>query len=93
MHGFVRELLQRGDVIHDPDAASVCPDDQVVLARLHEQIIDPDGRQAGGEPFPLAPGVHRDEKPEFGSNEQQVRIAGVFLDDVDVARCREVAGD
>ena len=51
--GLVGQLLERGDVVDDPDAPAVRADDQVVVARVHEDVVDAHRRQARHEPLPL----------------------------------------
>ena len=34
-----RELLQRRDVVRDPDAAAVGRDDQIVVARMDQDVV------------------------------------------------------
>src|SRR5262245_57481358 len=42
---FWRQLLQRRDVVHDPDAAPVRGNDEVRVARMDEDVVHGDGRQ------------------------------------------------
>ena len=56
----VGHLLERADVVDDPDAPAVRPDDEVVVARVHEDVVDPHGRQPGHERLPLLAAVQRD---------------------------------
>ena len=47
VHGFAaRELLQRRDVIEDVDASTVSADDQVVIARVNQNVVNANRRQA-----------------------------------------------
>ncbi len=81
-----RERAQRREVVHDPDAAAVRGDDQVVLARMDQQIPHRDaGEVAALELRPALARVGRDPQPELGPAEEQARLHRVFLDDLGVA--------
>src|SRR3954452_518095 len=54
---WVRQLLQRGDVVHDVDAAAVRAENEVVITRMHEHIIDSYCGQAVHEPLPFASAI------------------------------------
>ena len=42
---LVVELLKRRDVIVDDDAAAMRAQDQVIVARMDDQVVDGNGRQ------------------------------------------------
>ncbi len=77
-----RELLERPDVVQDPDAASVRAGDQVVVARVDDEVVDGHGGQSVHEPVPGASAVERREQRELGAGEQQIGILQILLDDV-----------
>ena len=77
---------QRRDVVDDPDAAAVRGDDEVVVARLDDEVAHGDrGELVALEAGPGLAAVDRDPQAELGAEEQQVRLLRVFLDDVRVA--------
>ena len=49
-----RHLLQRRDVVHDPEAAAVRGRDEVALARMHLQVVHGDRRQVVVQPAPAS---------------------------------------
>ena len=79
-------MPQRRDVIDDPDSASVSGQDQIVVARLNGQVPDRNGRNVATlELRPVSAGIGGDPQAELRAHEQQMRLDGVFLDDVNVA--------
>ncbi len=88
-----RELLQRRDVVGDPDAAPVRRDDQVVVARMDQDVVDARRRKVVHELLPLLAAVERDEQPELGADVEQVPVLRILAHDLDVAERRQVAGD
>src|SRR5215468_990020 len=86
------QLLQRSDVVNDPNAAPVRGRDQVVVARVDQQVVHTHGRQTGHELFPLGAAIDRNEDAELGSDKEQVLVLRVLADDVNVTD-RQVAYD
>src|SRR5882672_8534115 len=60
-------------------------DDQVVIARMNQKIVNPNGRQAGHERLPLRSPVQRNKEPVFGAYKQQILVLWIFADDVYVS--------
>ena len=63
--------------------------DQIALARMNDDVVDPHRRESLHERPPLAPAVRRNVERIFRPQEQQVAIAAVGRDHVDIAH-REV---
>src|ERR1700686_5205729 len=81
-----RQLAQRSDVIDDPDAAAMCREYEVIVARLDRKITHGHCRKVPTfELRPMYAAVDRDPQAKLGAEKQQLRIDGVFLDDVRVA--------
>ena len=89
---LVSQLLQRRDVVEDVDAAAVRSDDEIVVTRVDEDVIDTDRRQAVHEPLPLLAAVQRDVERVLGAEVEEVAVLRILPDHVDVA-FREVARD
>src|SRR5260370_543409 len=70
-HG-VAQLLDRRDVVEDPDRPAVRAEDQIVLAGMNGDVVDGDGRQVQAEAHPARPLIGRDEQPVLGPDEQQL---------------------
>ena len=81
-----RQAAQRGDVVDDPDAAAVGREHQIAVARLDGEIAHRHRREVSAlELRPVRTAVDRDPQAEFGAEEQQLRVDGVFADHVRVA--------
>ena len=76
------EFLKRGDIC-DENTAPMSADNEVVLPRMHDQVMDRDRRQVVAHSRPARPTIETGEDPEIGPDKQQVRILTVFLDHVD----------
>ena len=57
-HDFVVHALQGRHVVHDVDAAAVSGQNEIVLPRMHQDVVDPHHRQAGHETIPADSVVH-----------------------------------
>src|SRR5262249_40040848 len=87
------QLLQGAHVVENIDAASVRTDNQIVIAGVNDDVVDPDSGHSGHELFPLFAAVDRDEETKLSARIQQVLVLGVLTDHVDVADRRQVAAD
>src|SRR5207302_894686 len=56
-HLLRAKLLQRADVVADVNAAAVSADDEIVVAWMHEDVVDAHARQAGHEFLPFLAAV------------------------------------
>ncbi len=92
-HDRRRELLQEPQIVQDPEAPTVCPNDQVVLTGVHSHPVDRHRGEAvpQGEP-PSATGMG-EEDAELGAHEDQVTIAGMHGHAPGGPEGGEVAGD
>jgi hypothetical protein len=54
-----RELLQRTDVVRNPDSTRVSGDDEVAVARMDQDVVDARRRQVVHELLPLPAAVER----------------------------------
>ena len=90
---FRRELLQRRHVVRDPHAATVCCDDQIVLARMDENVVGPHGRVVAHELLPLFAAGQRDEQSEFGSDVQEILVLRIFANHLYVPERRQIVRD
>ncbi len=86
-----RELLQRRDIVRDPHAAPVRRDDQIVVARMDQDVVRADRRVVVHELLPGLAAVERDGQPELRSHVEQVLVLRVLADDLDVAGLRQGA--
>ena len=78
-----RQLRERRQVVENVDAASMRPDDQVVVTRMHDQIVHRHGGKVAAQPAPGCAAVDRRKQPGLGPYEQQVVVLRVLGDDVD----------
>ena len=76
-----RHLLQRTDV-HDIDRASMRARNQLVVTRMDLQVVHRHRGQAGHELLPARASIHRHERTDVGTKEQQVRVHGILPDHV-----------
>ncbi len=74
----VRHLLQRVDLVENPDPATVRAEDEVVVPRMDDEVVERHGREIEAQPTPVGSPVPGVEQPELGSDEQHLRIAGVL---------------
>src|SRR5947207_116144 len=88
-----RELQERRDVVGETEAAAIAGDDQIAVARMHENVVRANGRISVHERLPLLAGVHGNEKPEFRSRIQELPILRVFAYYLDVTARRKGARD
>ena len=82
---LVGELLERRDVVHDPEAATVGGDDQIVEVLLHHHVVDRGVGQVvlKGQPVPAV--VERNVDGVLGAQVEQPLPHRVFVDPVHVA--------
>ena len=92
-HDRRRELLQEPQIVQDPEAPAVCPNDQVVLPGVHSHPVDRHRGEAvpQGEP-PSATGMG-EEDADLGAHEDQFTTAGVHGHASGGPEGGEVAGD
>ena len=80
-----RQLTQRRDVVHDPDAAAVRGDHEVAVARLHGEIAHRDGGQMPAPVLrPVRAAVHRHRESQLRAEVEELRVDGILLDHVRV---------
>ena len=70
------DLPQRRDVVQDPEAAAMRPDDQVVV--LDDEVADRRGRQVQPQRLPVVAVVERDIHRALGAGEQQALALRIF---------------
>ncbi len=75
-------LLERCDVVEDPDRSSVGAEDQVVFAGVDGDVVDRNGRQIQFQLRPVRALIVRHEERALGAREQELRIAVVLADDM-----------
>ena len=61
------------------------PSDQIVVARMDQDVVDAHGRQPVHEPLPRLAAVERDVDAVLGAEVQQVAVLRILADHVDVA--------
>ena len=76
------QFFERGDVLHDPDAAPVRADDEVVLAFLDLDVVHRHRRHVPEQRVPRVPGVDREVGPDLVAGEEEVGRARVLLERV-----------
>ncbi len=74
----LRLLLQRRDVVEDPDAAAVRGDDHVVVARVNDDLVNRHRRQVRLDAQPAAAAIGADEQPELRSRIQHARVLRIL---------------
>ena len=84
-HNIFCNCLQSRDVIENVDATTVRCEDQIVVAWMHQNVIDPHHRKVRHEPFPTAAIVERDEEAELCSCVEKFRVSRILPDSVDVS--------
>ncbi len=90
----VVQLLERRDVVEDPDGAAVGAEDQVVFARVDEDVVHRHGGEIHLYARPGAAAVEAGVGAVFGASEEQVGVARMLADHVDDAvRLRQVRRD
>src|SRR5262249_16212161 len=91
---FRSQGTQWGNIVDDPDTATVSCDDQVVVARMNCEIPNGNARQLPSlELGPLFAGVQGDPEAEFGSNKKKGPIYQIFLYDMSVSSHGAIRGD
>src|SRR5689334_20955851 len=65
------ELLERRDLVADPDRAPVRRDDEIAIAGVNQNIVHPHAGEAGHELLPFLAAIQRNEKADLGAGEQQ----------------------
>ncbi len=73
---LVRQLVQRREVVEDPEGASLRRDEQVAV--LHPHVGDRDDREVELERRPVRAVIERDVHPELGPGVQQPLAVGVL---------------
>src|SRR5262249_16912515 len=77
---------QGRDVVHDPDAATVRADHQIMIPGMYAQVHDRNVRQFTSLILgPLLAAVERDPEAKLRAQEEQIAIDRVFLNDMRVA--------
>src|SRR6185437_7664614 len=89
----LREVLERTDIVENVDPPPVRSDDEVVRARLNDEIVDRHPWNAMRQLGPVRTAVDREEDTELRAGEQEVRLPRVLTHDLRRAAGRQVAGD
>ena len=71
-------LLDRLEVIEDPDRAAVRREDHRVVARVQRDLVDAHGRQVRLDAHPALGAIDRDEQPGLGADVEHVRVLQVL---------------
>ena len=66
-------------------------DDQIVVARMDQDVVDARGRQVVHELLPALAAVERDEQAELRADVEQILVLRILAHDLDVAERRQVA--
>ena len=77
---LARQTTERADVVKDVRGAAVSAEDQVVLARLHDEVADADGWHAVRPREPVTPPVGRYVETELRPEEEEARVHRVLSD-------------
>ena len=85
-----RELLQRRDVVGDPDAAPMGGDDEISVARMDQDVVGAHRRIVVHELLPVPAAIERDEQPELGAHVEQILVLRILSDDLHVSVLRQV---
>ena len=90
-----RELLQRREVVHDPEASPVGRDDEIVEVLLHRDPVHRRARHVGLQRLPAVAIVERHVDRVLGAEVEQAAAHGVFPDAVRVTQhaLRNAVGD
>ena len=88
-----RQFFERRDVCHDPHAASVRPEHEIVLSRMHDDVVDRYSREVVLEAHPVLSAVYREVHPDLVSQEQEIPCLRVLSDDVHRPAIRQPLGD
>src|SRR5262245_11482430 len=80
------QRTQRCDVVHDPDPAAMCSENQIVIARLNRQIANGNGRKIVALKLrPAFSAINRNPESEFRAGEKKVRLNQIFFNYVSVS--------
>ena len=74
----LRELLQRGEIVEDVQAASVRGEEQIVLARMDLYVAHRCDRQVAAQRDPVCPTVPRCPHTRLGTHVKQVPVPGIL---------------
>ncbi len=73
-----RVLLDRLEVVEDPDRAAVRGEEHRVVARVQRDLVDPHRRQVGLQPLPALAAIERHEEARLGSEIEHVGILQIL---------------
>src|SRR6266536_5877179 len=90
---FVRKLLQRRDVIEDIDTATMGAYNDVVIARMDQDVVNANSRKTRHKLLPLCATIQRNEEAKLGTNVKQVLVFGILANNIDCAKRRKVVDD
>ena len=82
------ELLQRGDVVQDPEAPPVGGNHQIVEVLLDRDVVDRRMRQVALERLPQLAIIERDVERVLGAQVEEPAPNRIFLDPVGIAERR-----
>src|SRR5574341_980085 len=79
-HGIV-QLFKRRDVVEDPDRAAVSAEDEVVVARMDDDVVHRHGGEIHFDARPGAAAVEAGEGAVLGADKKQIGAARVLAND------------
>ena len=88
-----RQFFEQRDVSHDPHAASVRPEDEIVLSWMYDDVVDRYSREVVLEAHPVLSAVYGEVHPDLVPQEQEIPGLRVFSDDVHRPAIRQPLGD
>ena len=83
---LIVQLSERGDIIEDPERATVGTEHQIVILDFH--VADRNDRQVELQRTPLLTAVERDVDPELAARVEQSGLDRILANDPDVVICR-----
>ena len=75
---FTGEFPQWCQVIQNPEGASVCADDQIILLNFH--VVNRNNRKVTAKFLPVFSGIGAHKNSGFRTDEQQSRTSWIFAD-------------
>src|SRR5215467_1522235 len=88
-----RELLERCEIVQNPDRSSVCSHDQIVFLWVNVNVINSGIGQTQPQQIPMRSLVPGDISPIFESGVVQVGVMAVLTDDVSANVLRQITCD
>src|ERR1043165_4597367 len=89
-----RHLLDRSCIVKDPDAATVCGENQIVLTRMDEDIVDRDVRKILQiQRYPFFAAAVRSKQAELRSRVDQISLLRLFTNYLHVRFRGQISGN